>query len=479
MHVGASMKAVDYALSRSKSRRLDAVVEAMLREVKPSEREIRDTTRMANELMGRLKGALPRNVEIILAGSIARGTQMSGNTDIDIFLLFPKSAAKDELERKGLSAARSIIDTKKNERCEVKYAEHPYARLSLEDMGITVDVVPAYRIAKADEMGTAVDRTQLHNEFVIAHMTQKQRDAVRVMKAFLDRHGIYGAEAMTEGFSGYLCELLVHHYGSFQQAVAAFAAAKTPLVIDPEKRAVMTGAAASAQIKKFNSAFIVIDPTDSDRNVAANVSPDSLARASLASRALLRNPGKGTFNRAGHSDVGARGRLSSLAKGLGASVYVVNFVAPDIAEDIIWQQLKRLSVRLGTALGSNGFTPLMSLQRLHERDALVAFIVRDALIKAELAKGPSAFMAEAASRFIRARKGNGLVSLEGDRLYAIRPPRFRTPKELLQKFLTGRGAELPSHLKRKSMRIYVNSMPESIARLVYQAYAARKLDYKV
>ena len=48
----------------------------------------------------------------------------------------------------------------------MKYAEHPYTKVVLGDRGINADIVPAYKIKDASERGTAVDRTQLHNEFV-------------------------------------------------------------------------------------------------------------------------------------------------------------------------------------------------------------------------------------------------------------------------------------------------------------------------
>jgi len=468
-----------YALGKADVRKFDALVEAVLKEVKPSPGEMASSTAAANQIMGRLKKSAPKDVEILLAGSAARGTQLSGNSDIDVFLLFPKSAKKERLEKEGLRIAKSIIEKGKKERCEIKYAEHPYARLLLEDMGVTVDVVPAYKISSADERATAVDRTQLHNEFVNARLTTRQRDDVRVLKAFFNGHGVYGAEAMTEGFSGYLCELLVHHYGSFLQTVTALANVKPPVVIDAGKRAEIAGTQAKALSDKFNSGFIVIDPTDSDRNVAANVSMESLARASLAARTLLTSPSKGTFFRAGYSDVDSKAKLSALGKGMGAGIYAVHFAVPDIAEDIIWQQLKKLSSRLCGELASNGFATMMSLQGLHERDAVIALFVRESEIKACIARGPSAFMGGAASRFAAVRKSACLISLEGERLYAIDASKYATPEGLMRAFLSGRETELPSYLEKKRMRIYANSMPEGIAKLVYQAYNSKRIDYRL
>jgi tRNA nucleotidyltransferase (CCA-adding enzyme) len=192
----------------------------------------------------------------------------------------------------------------------------------------------------------------------------------------------------------------------------------------------------------------------------------------------MRDPGKGTFYCGGYSDLDAKARLSSLRKALGASMYTIHFTVPDIAEDILWQQMKKLSSRLGDELSSNGFAPLLSFQNLRKSEALVTFVVRDATIKASIAKGPSVFMGAAASRFIEARKKSHMIALDCDRLYSIDVSKYPTPTALLKAFLLDKDAKLPSYLDKRRMRIYVNSMPESIAKLVYQAYNGRKINYK-
>jgi len=57
----------------------------------------------------------------------------------------------------------------------LKYAEHPYTRIHLNDVGINVDLVPAYKIANAEELGTTVDRSPLHTEFLM-HILQMGRE---------------------------------------------------------------------------------------------------------------------------------------------------------------------------------------------------------------------------------------------------------------------------------------------------------------
>ena len=189
------------------------------------------TKHAINLIMERLKLVTPKNVEILLAGSVARGTQVRGNFDIDIFLLFPRSMDEKAMEKKGLEIAKKVIKNK-DESYSIKYAEHPYTKLVFGNLGVDVEIVPAYKITDMKDKGTSVDRTPLHNEFIASKLSERQRDDVRVLKTFLNSHGVYGAEARIEGFSGYLCELLICHFGSFINFVCAAASMKLPMAID-------------------------------------------------------------------------------------------------------------------------------------------------------------------------------------------------------------------------------------------------------
>ncbi len=66
------------------------------------------------------------------------------------------------------------------------------------------------------------------------HLSLKMRGEVRLLKKFMKGIGVYGAEIKTGGFSGYLCELFVLHYGSFVKTLEAFARHKQRIVVDIE-----------------------------------------------------------------------------------------------------------------------------------------------------------------------------------------------------------------------------------------------------
>ncbi len=466
------MNAEIYKLSESEKKRLSSVIKRVLDDVKPSDKDIANAKFAINEMMGRLKRHSPSKVEIILAGSVARGTHIRGNSDIDIFLLFPRNLEGSYIEKKGLEIGKNVVDSKKGESYIVKYAEHPYTKIIIPDLGINFDIVPAYKIKDARERGTAVDRTQLHNEFVNSSLNGRQRDEVRILKAFLKAHRIYGAEAKIEGFSGYLCELLIYQYGSFANLLVGMANISLPLIINTAKSRGTNNESAEFMLKLFGKRFIIVDPTDSNRNVAANVSEESVSRFVIASRSLIRDPSKEAFYGTGISDVYSERKLTAIGKSLGVSIFVIHFKVPDIANEIIWQQLKKARLRLVELLKVNGFEPLISLQNVEANDAVIGLFLNETRIRSKHVVGPAVEMAEATERFAKAHRGS-LISVEKERIYTIEKSMYSSPEELINDFIKDKHKTLPSLLKKGKARLYINKMPEGYAKLLYLAYCSK------
>ncbi len=71
--------------------------------------------------------------------------------------------------------------------------------------------------------------------------------------------GVYGSELKTQGFSGYLTELLIIHYGSFENTVKEACFWKPGEKIDLMQHSKI----------KYDEPLVMVDPTDPKRNVAA------------------------------------------------------------------------------------------------------------------------------------------------------------------------------------------------------------------
>jgi tRNA nucleotidyltransferase (CCA-adding enzyme) len=454
-------------ITEQKKARIEKVLHRVLEDVKPTPNEIKLLTAKSNELMGRLKAEAPKNVDILLVGSVARGTQVRGSSDIDIFLLFPKTQDERKMEAEGLKIAKAIIK-KGGEKFEIKYAEHPYTRIFLKDINATADIVPAFKISKAEEMGSAVDRTQLHNKFVNSKLSQKQRNDVRILKIFLNARDVYGAEARIEGFSGYLCELLVYYYGSFINVLENFLTLRLPIAIDVINKGAEKHNVAELA-KRFNSEFIVIDPTDHNRNVAANVSKESLAKTVLGARTFIKEPGIDTFYTKRHSGLEAKAAVKNMTGLLGIDVFLIAFKLPDMTEDILWQQLKKLRVRVYQELRHHSHTPIGSLQSISGADGIMAFFIPNAVKKSFVVTGPSAFAGNATEAFVEAHAKSYGIFFDHDRLISIEKKKFQTAGDLLKHLVSQREIKFPSYISRKGVNLYTNKIPEKYAKMLHEA----------
>ena len=214
---------------------------------------------------------LPVTVELV--GSMAKDTFLKDNLDIDFFLCYPTSFSKEKIAKSTLEIGRKLLTN-----TEESYAEHPYLRGYFQ--GYKAEIVPCYKIEKASQKLSAVDRTPLHTRYVKEHLKEKQKQDVRLLKQFLRGIGCYGAEAEIEGFSGYLCEILIIKYGSFKNLIE-----KASHWRPGEKIALTKG-----EHPSFDTPLIFIDPVDPKRNVASALSKEKFDLFIKACKEYMKKP---------------------------------------------------------------------------------------------------------------------------------------------------------------------------------------------
>jgi tRNA nucleotidyltransferase (CCA-adding enzyme) len=214
---------------------------------------------------------LPVSIELV--GSTAKGTYLKDNLDIDFFLLFPAIFPKEDIAKNALSIGKKLL-----EDTEESYAEHPYLRGYYKDY--YVEVVPCYKIEKASQKLSAVDRTPLHTKYIKKNLRNSQKPEVLLLKQFLRGIGCYGAEAEIEGFSGYLCEILILGYGTFNKLLERAKNWKKG-----EKLALSKG-----KYPSFDTPLIFIDPVDTNRNVASALSREKFDLFLKACYEYLKKP---------------------------------------------------------------------------------------------------------------------------------------------------------------------------------------------
>ena len=332
---------------------LDAVLERVRERVRPgpAERErLRETAAELAERTRRAVADLPVDADVVQVGSTARGTWVSGDRDIDLFVRFPADLDREQLEEYGLAVGHAVLPDGHEE-----YAEHPYVKGVYD--GFDVDLVPCHDVEAAIEMVSAVDRTPFHDAYLTERLDEALADDVVLAKAFLKGVGAYGSDLRTEGFSGYLTELLVAELGGFVPLVESARSWHPPVEFDPAGHAERT----------FDDPLVVVDPTDPTRNVAAVLSAENLARFQHYARDLLATPRASLFEPAAVAPLDAR-EVRKHLDGREATPVAVTFDAPDLVDDQLWPQLRRSLDGVVGGLNERGFDVLRARAMVDDGD---------------------------------------------------------------------------------------------------------------
>jgi tRNA nucleotidyltransferase (CCA-adding enzyme) len=248
----------------------------ILKKIKPSAEENHRIQQVANDIKEKIlvqRNTVPYAFDVLLVGSIAKGTYLSGNPDIDLFIRFNPQVPLKHLEKFGLQIGKKALP-----QWTIQYANHPYVRSTYK--GFQVDIVPCFKVDHPSKKISAVDRTPFHTNYVIKHLKENEKDEVRLLKKFLQGIDCYGAEEKIRGFSGYLAELLIIHYSSFQNLVSSCQHWRVGefFNLDEENH------------NNFRDPLIFIDPVDSTRNVASALSKDKFQIFIKACQAYYKHP---------------------------------------------------------------------------------------------------------------------------------------------------------------------------------------------
>jgi len=399
------------------------VISRVLPRILPSLKERHEDAVAAEILMGRLRKIVPIEIEVALMGSAAKGTSLGGNRELDIFLLFPKKYEHDRMCSLGMEYAREAF---KHERTEVKYAQHPY--LHVFAGRYSADIVPAYKISRIEEKGSAVDRSQLHAHYIKSRMNADLRNDVLLLKKFLKTLGVYGAEQRTEGFSGYLCELLILNYGGFLPLLNAASKWHNP-EID------VAGHYNGKQIPpSLDAPLIVIDPVDSNRNVAAVVSQTSLSRFIFESRRFLKSPSNSFFFREKQSH--SRKKIAKIMKERKTHILVLRFGAPNVVDDILWPQLKKASQCIVRSLHAHDFEVFGYYHWSDGKECVLLLELSRAQLPAiRRVAGPAVHFPQDCEKFLKAHKNALNLHIEHERLVAVEKRKLQAAEAALKEML--------------------------------------------
>ncbi len=326
----------------------------------------------------------PQVTGIEIVGSFAKGTWLPNKADIDIFIKFQTTVSEKEFSELGKKIGFAAL---KDYKPYVRYAQHPFVEAEIK--GTKVNLVPCYDVQEGG-WKSAADRSPFHTRFMINSLTAQMKSEVRLLKAFLRANDVYGAEIAKQGFSGYVAEVLVLNFGSFIGVIKAISELKQGQVI---------GNAA----KEFDTAIVIMDPIDNNRNLGAAISTESVGRLVLVSRAFLKKPSISFFK--------LKKKPQRKPNDLRKNVLVLSFRYKQRSPDIIWGQLKRAATSIATQIEEEGFSVLRKTAIISaDNNAVLLFLLQSTRLEQNLLRiGPDFYTTEHVEKFISSNKKKSIT----------------------------------------------------------------------
>jgi len=361
------------------------------------------------------------NRETILVGSVAKDTFLKGDKDLDIFMFFSANESRRFMESEAISIGKDVFDHYGVPH-QIEYAEHPYVSGKIGEYAI--EIVPCYKVDSGSDMKSSVDRTPFHLTYVKNNLDPHHHDDVRLLKKFLKSQKLYGAETKINGFSGYLCELLIIHYGTFMSLMERGSMWVRGKVIE-----------LNATKKNFSDPLVFVDPVDPNRNVASPVSLDTLSRFVLACNRFLD----------GHDYTMFLGPEKGYAPVAGGRLLVIA-IDVDVLEEIYFAQCRRFLNAIERACGKEGFTIYKS--GVFSKGIVLDFEL-DSLPKMQKHKGPKIGNFENMKNFF---EKNDIVFAEKGQLFALKERRFNDVNDIINDIID-KEIGMGNHIKKANITI--------------------------
>ncbi len=261
-------------IAEIKKRNVEKLLEEVLNKIKPSKEEREKIQSIANSFISLLR---KKKISCFIGGSVGKDTFLRNLKDIDIYLLMNDEEELEDIKNKLFDLFDKIYVLK---------GSREYFHIWYKDF--LFECIPILNIDKPENAVNTTDISKFHVEFVKSKIKEnsKLREEILLLKYFLKQKELYGAESYIKGFSGYLSEVLVIHFGSFLNVLCFFSKIKelpvnigvnNVLLEEFKKRG------------KINDYFNISDPVLISRNLGMAVSKENFYRLIFESKKFLNN----------------------------------------------------------------------------------------------------------------------------------------------------------------------------------------------
>ena len=400
--------------------KIKSILREVLKEIQPDEDYEKEIFARLNTIIKKINSG-QKNIKAVLGGSGAKGTWLK-TFDADIFVLFDYKKYRDKSSE--LSEILEKILKKKFSKIIRLHGSRDY--FQIKEGKFTFEIVPILNIKKAEQAKNITDVSPLHSGWV--GKRKKLVNDMKLTKQFCQSQNVYGAESYIRGFSGYVCEILAVHYGSFQNLLKNAAKWPDKVVVDVQKYYKGKDVFKIMNVSKLESPLIVIDPVQKDRNAAAALSMEKFEAFRKASSQFLKNPSMEFFGRKELS------REFAGFKNDKCKMLEIKISPLPGKIDVVGSKLLKSQEFLLNNLIQNGFKILRSGWEWDKKnDAVFYFLIDKKPLTLEIkVEGPPLKIKHHAERF---RKLHKKTFEKSGKLWAIIRRKFILPEELVKSLL--------------------------------------------
>jgi tRNA nucleotidyltransferase (CCA-adding enzyme) len=387
--------------------------------------------------------------ECVKGGSIAKGTFLKNDYDIDLFVRYNQSYIEydiSELTEKILKILCKELKVKKLDRI---HGSRDYFQFEQKKKNkiLNFEVIPVI-LVHAQNHNEALNITDLSPEHVTwvkkyTDKNSKLTDEIRLAKQFCKTNGVYGAESYVNGFSGHILDILIIYYGSFINLLKAFSkyediSVNKPIIIDPEKHQ-------KNPLKDLNqskiSPLIIIDPIQTERNSAAALSREKLIIFIDAAKRFLEKPSKDFFEiKKFEIKKDISEKTKNVKVNYSKTISQINIVQANIetldgSKDVVGTKVLKVYETLIEQMQLNDFKVLASNWNFifDKRFAEMYFIVDKNMSKEVEQEGPPISAKIDYEKFLKKHTElKHKTCIKGNRIYAVMPRKYVDPKIFLQ-----------------------------------------------
>lgn len=269
-------------------------IQNLLKNITPSETEMKKIEAIINFSKETLNSEFKKRAikaEAFVGGSVAKGTWIKNQHDIDMFVKFDMEYKDKDIGKILGEVVRSMFP-----KAELLHGTRDYHKVNYK--GYEIEFVPVLGVASPAEATNSMDASLFHVDYIRNKIKERSDliKQIRIFKTFAKAQGIYGAETHISGLSGYVVELLMVHYKTFENLVNSMEDIRPPVYIDIENHyKTVSDIKSSLEKPKLHSPIIIIDPVFKQRNASAALEQKVFSNMVLALRSFSRKPSLSYF----------------------------------------------------------------------------------------------------------------------------------------------------------------------------------------